>query len=44
VDGVLAAVGHYRNGILLAPLTAAAVVDLVGRRPVAPRIQALAPA
>jgi glycine oxidase len=42
--GVLAAVGHYRNGILLAPLTAAAVVDLVGRRPVAPRIQALAPA
>jgi len=34
LDGVLAAVGHYRNGILLAPLTAAAVVDLVGRRPV----------
>ena len=44
LDGVLAAVGHYRNGILLAPLTAAAVVDLVGRRPVAPRMQALAPA
>ena len=44
LDGVLAAVGHYRNGILLAPLTAAAVVDLIGRRPVAPRIQALAPA
>jgi glycine oxidase len=44
LDGVLAAVGHYRNGILLAPLTAAAVVDLVGRRPVAPRIEALAPA
>ena len=40
----LAAVGHYRNGILLAPLTAAAVVDLVGRRPVAPLIEALAPA
>ena len=33
LDGVLAAVGHYRNGILLAPLTAAAVVDLVGRAP-----------
>jgi glycine oxidase len=32
LDGVVAAVGHYRNGILLAPLTAAAVVDLVGRR------------
>ena len=44
LDGVLAAVGHYRSGILLAPLTAAAVVDLVGRRPVAPRIEALAPA
>ncbi len=29
LDGVLAAVGHYRNGILLAPLTAATVVDLV---------------
>ncbi len=24
LDGVIAAVGHYRNGILLAPLTAAA--------------------
>ncbi len=35
--GVLAAVGHYRNGILLAPLTAEAVVDLVGRRPVPDR-------
>ncbi len=44
VDGVVAAVGHYRNGILLAPLTAAAVVDLVGRRPLAPLIEALAPA
>jgi len=43
-DGVVAAVGHYRNGILLAPLTAAAVVDLVGRRPLAPLIEALAPA
>jgi glycine oxidase len=42
--GVLAAVGHYRNGILLAPLTAAAVVDLVGRRPVAPLIESLPPA
>ena len=30
LDGVLAAVGHYRNGILLAPLTATAIVDLVG--------------
>jgi glycine oxidase len=29
LDGVVAAVGHYRNGILLAPLTAAAVADLL---------------
>jgi glycine oxidase len=43
-EGVLAAVGHYRNGILLAPLTAAALVDLVGRRPVTPLIESLAPA
>jgi glycine oxidase len=40
LDGVVAAVGHYRNGVLLAPLTAAAVVDLVGRR----TLGALAPA
>jgi len=44
LEGVAAALGHYRNGILLSPLTAAAVVDLLGRRPVAPLIQALAPA
>ncbi len=35
LDGVAVATGHSRNGILLAPLTAAAVVDLVARRPVA---------
>ncbi len=29
LDGVAAAVGHYRNGVLLAPLTAAAVADLL---------------
>ena len=44
LDGVIAAIGHYRNGILLAPLTAAAVVDLVGQQPVTPLIEALAPA
>jgi glycine oxidase len=43
-EGVVVAAGHFRNGILLAPLTAAAVVDLLDRRPVAPLIQALAPA
>ncbi len=44
MEGVAAAIGHYRNGILLSPLTAAAVVDLFARRPVAPFIQPLAPA
>jgi glycine oxidase len=29
LDGVLAATGHFRNGILLAPLTARAVADLI---------------
>ena len=29
LDGVAVATGHYRNGILLAPLTAARVVDLL---------------
>jgi len=44
LDGVLAAVGHFRNGILLAPLTASTVADLAGRRAVAPMLEALAPA
>jgi glycine oxidase len=29
MPGVLAAVGHYRSGILLAPLTASRIADLV---------------
>jgi glycine oxidase len=33
LDGVAVATGHYRNGILLAPLTAAAVVELLARVP-----------
>jgi glycine oxidase len=32
VEGLLWATGHYRNGILLAPLTAAAVVDQLATR------------
>ena len=32
LDGVAVATGHYRNGILLAPLTAAMVVDLLAER------------
>ena len=34
IDGLILATGHYRNGILLAPVTATAVADLVeGREP-----------
>ena len=32
-DGVVWATGHYRNGVLLAPITAQAVADLVCDRP-----------
>jgi glycine oxidase len=42
IDNVAVATGHYRNGILLAPLTAAVVADLLGRRPMAPLLEALA--
>lgn len=41
VDDVAVATGHYRNGILLAPLTASAVVDLLGRRPLPPLLGTL---
>ncbi|MCB0830067.1 MAG: glycine oxidase ThiO [Solirubrobacterales bacterium] len=34
IEGLILATGHYRNGILLAPVTAEAVVDFVqGRQP-----------
>ncbi len=44
IENVAVATGHYRNGILLAPLTAAVVVDLLGRRPMTPLLESLAPA
>jgi glycine oxidase len=43
LPGVAVATGHFRNGILLAPLTAAAVADLVGGRPLSPLLDAVAP-
>ena len=43
LPGVAVATGHYRNGILLAPLTAAAVVALVADEPVTPLVADLAP-
>ena len=42
LPGVAVATGHYRNGILLAPLTAAAVVDLIGGNPLDPLLESLA--
>ena len=33
LPGVAVATGHYRNGILLAPFTASAVVDLLAAGP-----------
>ena len=44
IDGVFFATGHFRNGILLAPLTAKLVVDLVleGKRD--PALDVVAPA
>jgi glycine oxidase len=44
LEGVLAATGHYRNGILLAPLTASAIADLVAHQHVGRLIETLAPA
>ena len=34
LDGLIYATGHYRNGVLLAPLTADTVADLVEGRPI----------
>jgi len=43
LPGVAVATGHFRNGILLAPLTAAAVVDLIGGHDLPPLLESLAP-
>ena len=43
VEGLVWATGHYRNGVLLAPLTAIAVADLVSDREPPAVIAALAP-
>jgi glycine oxidase len=41
--GVAVATGHFRNGILLAPLTAATLVALISGQPVSSQVAALAP-
>lgn len=44
IRGLVYATGHYRNGILLAPLTARLVADVVAGRGGDPALAALAPA
>ena len=43
LDGVVYATGHYRNGVLLAPVTAALVADLVLDGRTDPLIEAFSP-
>jgi glycine oxidase len=43
IEGLVVASGHFRNGILLAPLTGEAVAALVAGEPVAGEVTALAP-
>ena len=42
-DGLVAATGHFRNGILLAPITARIVADLVLGRPSHPVLSLVDP-
>lgn len=42
-DGVLVASGHYRNGLLLAPITADAVVALLDGRAMPPHVEETSP-
>jgi len=44
IDGLLLATGHYRNGILLAPLTAAAIAASLAGEPLPAEIAAAYPA
>ncbi len=41
--GLLVATGHYRHGVLAAPLTATAIADLVDGKPVSPLWQPFGP-
>lgn len=43
VEGLLYATGHYRNGILLAPITAASIASLMHDRPVPVNLEPFAP-
>lgn len=43
IDGLVYATGHYRNGALLAPLTASVVADLIQGRNIDPMLKPLDP-
>lgn len=43
LEGLFYATGHYRNGILLAPITASSVVSLIENRPAPVPLEAFAP-
>ena len=43
VDGLFVASGHYRNGILLAPLTAQLIAEAMAGKPVSREAEALSP-
>lgn len=43
LDGLVAATGHYRNGILLAPITADAIVSLIARGENLPEVAEFTP-
>ena len=43
VDGLVIATGHYRNGVLLAPITSAAIADLLVTDAVPELIEAFSP-
>jgi glycine oxidase len=43
VEGLFYATGHYRNGILLAPITAASVASVMENRPAPVPLEAFAP-
>ena len=43
IEGLVYATGHYRNGVLLAPITARIVADIVEGKPVTGALDACAP-
>lgn len=43
IEGLLYATGHFRNGLLLAPITSAAIAHLIAGDPVEPEVRAFDP-